>query len=103
VPPIGFVGPWTSPPPRRLPRHPLHFHGRILKVYDIVTGEYDSIQGAIEPANGLKLETLVPGFDGPRNGSWADSFLYVHYLDIAYALLRLIARPIVHARHLSVL
>src|SRR5258706_1316335 len=35
-------------PPRRLPRCPLHLHGQIRKISDMVTGEYDVIQGVVE-------------------------------------------------------
>ena len=48
VAPFGFVGPGLPPPPCRLSRHPLHFHGRVLKVSGIVRGEYDVIRGVVE-------------------------------------------------------
>src|SRR5258706_207822 len=43
VAPFGFVGPCTSSPPCRLPCCPLHFHGQVLEVSGIVTGEYNCI------------------------------------------------------------
>ena len=43
VAPFSFVGPCASAPPRHLPRHPLHFHGQVLEVSGIVTGEYNCI------------------------------------------------------------
>ena len=47
VAPVGFVGPCSSTPPCRLPRRPLHFHGRILKVPSIVRGECNVIHGIV--------------------------------------------------------
>ena len=45
VAPFGFVGPGLPPPPRRLSRHPLHFHGQIFEVSGILRGECAVIQG----------------------------------------------------------
>src|SRR5258706_12771748 len=35
-------------PPRRLSRCPPHLHGQIRKISDMLTGEYDVIQGVVE-------------------------------------------------------
>jgi len=88
--PIGFVRPWTSPPPRRFPRRPLHFHGRILKVPSIVAGECGVIKGIVDDG-WLKTRSPCPGFAILRYDPRADCCMYVHYTDLAHTLLKPIA------------
>ena len=57
--PVGFVGLWTSSPPPHLPRRPLHFHGRILRVPGIVRGVYDVIQGVVGHLMAYNLKPLL--------------------------------------------
>jgi len=50
-----------------------------------------------------QTQSPCPDFARPHNDSRVDSFVYVHYLDVAFILLKPVAHPTVHARRPSAL